>query len=73
MPVFVNENAPNGKNKWGSIRGYRIQPTTVMHNLIPDEEGGWGAGLGALPLLRGARGGGRVVVGVVVAAVLEAR
>lgn len=44
MPVFVNENAPNGKNKWGSLRGYRFQPLRPMHNLIPDE--GWGGGLG---------------------------
>lgn len=44
-PVFVSEQGPKNKNKWGSLRGYRFQPLRVMQNLIPDGEG-WGGGLG---------------------------
>lgn len=44
-PVFVAEGASRNRNKWGSLRGYKFQPTRVMHNLIPEGEG-WGTGLG---------------------------
>ncbi|KIZ06096.1 hypothetical protein MNEG_1864 [Monoraphidium neglectum] len=45
FPVFVSENGPRNLNKWGSLRGYKFMPKSVMHNLIPEGEG-WGAGLG---------------------------
>lgn len=52
MPIFVNERARDGRNKWGSLRGYRMMPTRVMHNLLPENEG-YGAGLGARRLRAG--------------------
>jgi hypothetical protein len=59
FPVFVSENGPRNLNKWGSLRGYKFMPKSVMHNLIPEGEG-WGAGLGeanVCPATRGLGGG----------------
>lgn len=45
-PVFVSESGQRNRNKWGSLRGYKIQTHPWPYHLLPPDEG-YGRALGA--------------------------
>lgn len=62
-PVFVSESGQRNRNKWGSLRGYKIQTHPWPYHLLPPDEG-YGRALGARGVTGWTAGAARGHVGM---------